>query len=68
MASRRVRSQHFAARCDFKTFGYCFTCFASRNWLRHKAAKIIRHDVLTTAFYLERPAVLALAAELNIGR
>ncbi len=40
MASRRVRSQHFAARRDFKTLRYCFTCFASRNWLRHKARKI----------------------------
>ena len=37
MASRRVRSQNLAARRDFKTLRYCFTCFASRNWLRHKA-------------------------------
>jgi hypothetical protein len=67
MASRRVRSQHFATRGDFKTFCDSLTCFASRNWLWHKAAKIIRYDVLTTAFYLE-PPLLALAAELNVGR
>ena|SRR6476660_1026809 len=40
MASRRVRSQNLAARRDFKTLRYCFTCFASRNWLRHKAPSI----------------------------
>ncbi len=31
MTSRRVRSQHLAARRDFKTLRYRFTCFASRN-------------------------------------
>jgi hypothetical protein len=40
MTSRRVRPQHLAPCCDFKTLRYCFTCFASRNWLRHKARKI----------------------------
>ena len=40
MASRRVRSQNLAARRDFKTLGYCFTCFAARNWFRHKGRKI----------------------------
>jgi hypothetical protein len=40
MASRRVRSQHLAPRRDFKTLRNRFTCFASRNWLRHKARKI----------------------------
>src|SRR5439155_7789397 len=40
MTPRRVRPQHLAARRDFKTLRHCFTCFASRNWLRHKARKI----------------------------
>jgi hypothetical protein len=31
MASRSVRSQHLAARRDFKTLRNCFTCFAPRN-------------------------------------
>jgi hypothetical protein len=31
MASRRVRAQYLAARREFKTLGYCFTCFAPRN-------------------------------------
>jgi len=57
MASRRVRSQNLAARRDFKTLRYCFTCFASRNWLRHKAHKIIRREILTTVFCPARPAV-----------
>jgi hypothetical protein len=40
MTSRRMRSQNLAARRDFKTLRYCFTCFASRNGLRHKGRKI----------------------------
>ena len=40
MTPRGVRSQHLAARRDFKTLRHCFTCFAPSNWLRHKTPKI----------------------------
>lgn len=47
MTPRRVPSQHLTARRDFKTLRYRFTCFASRNWLRHKARKIITAAAIT---------------------
>jgi hypothetical protein len=67
MTPRRVRSQHLAARGDFKTLRYCFTCFASRNWLRHKVAKIIRREILTITFCPPSQAVAPIS-ELNVGR
>jgi hypothetical protein len=68
MASRRVRSQHFAPCRDFETFGYCFACFASRNWLRHKAANIIRYEILTTGRFGRPSQQSRPNRELNVGR
>src|SRR4030081_1735272 len=54
MPARGLRTQNFAARCDFEPFPDGFLCFATRNGLRHKPRKIGRVPGLTTGFRLFR--------------
>jgi len=49
MASRGTRSQDFSTGSDLEAFCHCFSRFATCNWLRHTAWKLIRSGTMTNA-------------------
>src|ERR1700757_541357 len=67
MPPRRLRAQHLATSGDLKPLGHCFACFASRDWLRHRARKITGGWLATTDFCLLVAAPLRLFEASILG-